>query len=242
MTGLAVRTWGSGSRRALLVHGITSSAETMWELGEFLASCGWTAVAVDLPGHGDSGPVDSYAFPEVAEAVLSAVGDGFDVYCGHSLGGAVGTVLLARHPAVARRALLIDPALYFPGSRDGSLVDDLVRDKALGVDDVARANPRWHPRTVETRVRSTQQASVEAVRGFVEQNDPWDVRAEAREVTAPVHVLVASSGSTVPSSLADELAAANPLWTFETVPDTTHSIHRDRPGVVQAGLLAEGSG
>ena len=34
--------WGTGRRRALLLPGITSSAATMWEIGEGLAGAGWT--------------------------------------------------------------------------------------------------------------------------------------------------------------------------------------------------------
>jgi pimeloyl-ACP methyl ester carboxylesterase len=101
---------GSGPR-ALLVHGITSSAATMWELGSGLAEAGWSATAVDLPGHGGSGPAASYAFGDVADAIHAEFGGGYDLYVGHSLGGAVGTVLLARHPDTGHSVHRDQPAL-----------------------------------------------------------------------------------------------------------------------------------
>jgi pimeloyl-ACP methyl ester carboxylesterase len=228
---------GSGPR-ALLVHGITSSAATMWELGTGLADAGWSVTAVDLPGHGGSGPAPSYAFADVADALHAEFGGGYDLYVGHSLGGAVGTVLLARHPDVARRAVLIDPALLASDSRLAQIPTDLEADKALGVAEVAAANPRWHPRTVEARVEATRAADVEAVRCWLTDNSPWDVTAAAARVRVPVSVLVASADSALAPALAEQLPAANPHWSFETIPDTTHSVHRDDPAAVLERLLA----
>lgn len=238
---LATRQWGPvndpRAPRALLVHGITSSSATMWELGEGLAAAGWAVTAVDLPGHGGSGPADSYRFADVAEALHDQFGDGLDLYVGHSLGGAVGTALLARHPGTARRAVLIDPALLVGDGRVAHIPAQLVADKARTAVDVAAAQPHWHPRTVEARMDATAAADVDAVRSWLADNRPWDVTAAAGEVQIPVLVLVATDDSAVAPLLLDALPAANPNWTFETVPDTTHSIHRDRPALVLARLL-----
>lgn len=228
---------GTGAPRALLVHGITSSAATMWELGEGLAAAGWSATAVDLPGHGASGPADSYRFADVADVLFAAVGGGLDLYVGHSLGGAIGTQLLARHPGVAARAVLIDPALLAPADRVAGIPAALEADKALTAADVAAAQPHWHPRTVQARVEATAAADVAAVRGWLADNAPWDVTAAAVQVSVPVLVLVAGSDSALAPGLAERLPAANPRWSFETVPGTTHSIHRDRPDVVLDRLL-----
>lgn len=220
--------------RALLLHGITSSAATMWEIGEGLAAAGWSATAVDLPGHGDSGPDGSYRFSDLADRIVAQLGDGWDLVVAHSLGGAVATELLARHPAFASRALLIDPALVADTALAEGLLAELERDQREQTEEtVAAANPHWHPRTVTERVRSTQATDAVAARGYADQNRPWDVRPQAREVQVPVHVLVPTSGAVVTRALIDELSTSTePQWTFETVPDTTHSVHRDRPQVV----------
>ncbi len=234
---LATTEWGPvddpQAPRALLVHGITSSAATMWELGEGLAAAGWAVTAVDLPGHGGSGPAASYRFADVADLIAAQVGTGFELYVGHSLGGAVGTVLLARHPQLARRAVLIDPALVAPADRVAGIPAQLAKDKgSLDAGAVAAANPRWHPRTVQARVEATRAADVDAVQAWLTDNQPWDVRPEAAQVTVPVHVLVASHDAAVAPFLVEELPAANPHWSFETVPDSGHSVHRDQPELV----------
>ncbi len=218
--------------RALLVHGITSSAETMWELGEGLAGVGWAVTAVDLPGHGASAAIESYRFIDVADAIARQLGTGFDLYVGHSLGGAIGTVLLARHRQTAHRAILIDPALLVTDDQVADIPTELIADKALGAEEVVAQNPRWHPRTVQARIRATEAADVDAVSGFLEHNPSWNVSAEAAQVTVPVLVLVATDGSAVAPNLVTALPAANAHWRFETVPDSTHSLHREHPALV----------
>jgi len=237
--------WGTGDAvRALLLPGITSSAATMWELGEGLAAAGWSAVAVDLPGHGGSGPAGSYRFPDVAEVLAAQLGAGWDLVVGHSLGGAIATVLLASHPSFAARALLVDPALFVPDDMVDGLVPELQYDQAeQTAATVAAAHPHWHPRTVAERVRSTRTTDVAAVGGYATQNRPWDVRGQARAVHVPVHVLVPTDEAVTTGSIVTELSTATrPPWTFETVPDTTHSVHRDRPALVVDRALRPADG
>lgn len=59
-------------------------------------------VALDFRGHGRSAAAPSYAFDDYAAdvvAVLDALGWGAAVLVGHSLGGYVGALTAARHPA-----------------------------------------------------------------------------------------------------------------------------------------------
>ena len=49
-------TWGDpGDRPLVLIHGITASARIWWRVGPALAASGRHVVAVDLPGHGQTG-------------------------------------------------------------------------------------------------------------------------------------------------------------------------------------------
>jgi pimeloyl-ACP methyl ester carboxylesterase len=241
VTRLHTEHWGheGAAGRALLLPGITSSAATMWEVAEGLAAAGWSAVAVDLPGHGGTGPAGSYRFADVADLVAAQLGGGWDLVVGHSLGGAVATVLLAAHPSVATRALLVDPALVVSDDAADELVRQLERDRVDQTEaSVAAAHPHWHPRTVTERVRSTRGTDVTAVAGFAAQNRPWDVRDRAREVPVPVHVLVPTEDAVVTAGLVEELSAGTRApWTFQTVAGTGHSMHRDRPAVVVARAL-----
>ena len=57
---LATTTWGDGHRRALFLHGISSNAAGWWRLGPDLAALGFTVVAPDLRGHGETGRAADY--------------------------------------------------------------------------------------------------------------------------------------------------------------------------------------
>jgi pimeloyl-ACP methyl ester carboxylesterase len=190
-------------------------------------------VALDLPGHGRSGPAGSYRFADIVDVLAAQFGKGWDLVVGHSLGGAIATVLLASDPSFAARALLVDPALLVPDAVAEGLVPELEQDQAEQTEAmVAAAHPHWHPRTVTERVRSTQSTDVRAVAGYVTQNRPWDVRDQARAVAVPVHVLVPIDAALLTDDVVTELSTSTPWWTAETVPDATHSLHRDQPALV----------
>src|SRR6266480_1130428 len=75
---------------ALLAHGLHGSKETLFRLGEALATAGFVCFAVDLPGHGASArsfsrPGSALTLTEVAREIGP-----IDVFIGHSLGAGAG--------------------------------------------------------------------------------------------------------------------------------------------------------
>ena len=104
---------GGGDPPLLLVHGWTCD------------SCDWSAqidelaerhrvIAVDLRGHGRSSAGDGYELSTLAAdlaALLELLETGPVVAIGHSLGGAVVTVLAVEHPAHVRAVVGVDPAI-----------------------------------------------------------------------------------------------------------------------------------
>ncbi|GLY29635.1 alpha/beta hydrolase [Kineosporia sp. NBRC 101731] len=105
---LAVKEWGSGSRRALLIHGATSTKEWMTPLAEVLVDRGYRVLAPDLRGHGDSPRGDHYALQALADDVVETIGEPVELAIGHSLGGKV--LPGAVRDLKVERALYLDPA------------------------------------------------------------------------------------------------------------------------------------
>ena len=101
------RSWGGAERRALLLHGSTSSSATWWRIGPALAEAGWRVKAPDLPSHGASPRADKSLTPEVAaEWVAAELADRpIDLVVGHSFGAAVALALLDRGPAIGHLVL-----------------------------------------------------------------------------------------------------------------------------------------
>jgi pimeloyl-ACP methyl ester carboxylesterase len=86
----------------VLLHGLTFDRGMWAPLLNVLE--GRRAVALDLPGHGESPVRDSYDLREVADVLheaVTAAGMHTPVLVGHSIGGVLATVYAASHPARA---------------------------------------------------------------------------------------------------------------------------------------------
>lgn len=227
--------WPTASRRALLVHGLGSSAALMWRLGVALADAGWHATAVDMRGHGDAPRASDYTVGAYATDLAATLpsGDGaWDAVIGHSLGGAASTVAAASAPAWTRRLVLIDPAIRVEG-RDAGIVRRS-QERAFAdprVDVVQAEHPHWHPQDHELKVDAVLRTSRWAVEQTSVQNRPWDVREAAARLSVPTHVIGADPAvySIFTGALADEVVSGNAAITMSVVTGAGHSLHRDKP-------------
>lgn len=229
--------WGdpTSDHRALLVHGLGSSAALMWRVGTALADAGWHATAVDLRGHGDAPRALDYSVAAyAADLVATAPDDGgpWDAVVGHSLGAAASTAAAASAPEWTRRLLLLDPAILVDG-RDAAIVrrsqERAFADNRIQL--VQQEHPHWHPQDWELKVDAVHRTSAWAVEQTSQQNTPWDVTADAARLSVPTHVI--ASDPTVYSIFTGDVAAAvlasNPLITMSVVEGAGHSLHRDKP-------------
>lgn len=104
--------WRRGDIRVLALHGWLDNAHSFLPLSEHLD--GLDLVAIDFPGHGLSAPrpdgvryhFDDYSFDVLA--VLDALGWDRANLLGHSLGGAVSTLVAAAAPERVRSMALIE--------------------------------------------------------------------------------------------------------------------------------------
>jgi carboxylesterase len=111
---------GDHDRAALLVHGFNDTPQSMAYLAQRLHGVGWSVCAPRLPGHGVSLP--RMARESRYAAWMTAVEHTYQqlcathhtvVVCGQSMGGALATLLAARHHEIASLVLLA-PYLRMP--------------------------------------------------------------------------------------------------------------------------------
>jgi pimeloyl-ACP methyl ester carboxylesterase len=113
---------GQGSP-VLLVHDLFASHD-VWDLILPRLATRLRAIALDLPGFGDSEkpPPRRFlygltAFAEALVDVAAALGLGRMAVCGHGLGAAVALTTAATHPHLVERLILIAPPVY-PSRQD----------------------------------------------------------------------------------------------------------------------------
>ncbi|GAA4959187.1 hypothetical protein GCM10023205_22560 [Yinghuangia aomiensis] len=104
---LRVREWGTGTRHALLVHGLFSDSHTWHRLGPALADRGYHVLAPDLRGHGES-PRGRYSPFDWAMDLVDTLPKHADLAIGHSLGGLV--LGMSAELLAPRTAVYLDPA------------------------------------------------------------------------------------------------------------------------------------
>ncbi len=223
---LATTVWGSGLRRALLLHGLTSAASTWWRVGPSLAELGFTVVAPDLRAHGKSPKGDSVSIDSYRDDVR-LLGGGWDLVVGHSLGGAIAAAVVAADPGFTKRLVLEDPAI------DSQVTAEFIADspepmRHPTIAAVAAENPDWHERDVELKVEALLACGPDIVERTMADATPWNLWSEM--LAAPVPTLIFAAdvemGTLVSAEREKEAGSAASLDVIR-VSGAGHSIHRD---------------
>ncbi|WP_458041155.1 MULTISPECIES: alpha/beta fold hydrolase [Bacteria] len=164
---LSALRWGAERPRVTFLHGAGLNAHT-WDTT--ILALGIPALAIDLPGHGDSSWRDDADYhprtiaPDIA-AALKAWTDAPQVLVGQSLGGIVSAAVAAAHPEFVQSLIIVDvtPGIdpgegpevlreFFSGPTDYATRDELVdRAMAFGLGGDRRATERGV--YLNTRVR-----------------------------------------------------------------------------------------
>lgn len=223
--------------RALLVHGLQSSAAGWWQVESWLADAGWEVETRNLLGHGGRGPASDYSFAAYADD-LDDDHRSWDLVVAHSLGGAIATVIAARRPGWAARLVLVDPALVVPDAESAELIRDLELEQLTDAEALRAAHPLWHPDDIAAKVFSLSGVDTNATRGTVTDNQPWDLRGEVARLSVPTLLLTGDPAVYTMDSpeLVAELVAANPALEYRTIEGAGHSPHRDQPEATRAAL------
>jgi pimeloyl-ACP methyl ester carboxylesterase len=109
---IAVYSWANGKRRILLVHGWAGKAAQFFALIAVLRDHGFTVIAFDAPGHGNSSGVyaSGPAFARAARMVAERHGP-FHGVVAHSL-GAAGTVIALVQGLEVQHAVFLAPVAF----------------------------------------------------------------------------------------------------------------------------------
>ena len=179
----ATYAWGDPADAPLvLVHGVTSNAETFWRIAPAIAAAGRHVVAVDLPGHGRTGHWQGrHRFAETAADLAAYLQAARFVrpdlaVLGHSWGGLVVAALPAAGVRPGRLILLDPPALPVE-AMELMTRDPLERPYAKLPDALAAiraAGPGWPDGDIRAKALGLTQFDVACVLAVLLENGDWD--------------------------------------------------------------------
>jgi pimeloyl-ACP methyl ester carboxylesterase len=238
---LAVEESGSGEP-LVLVHGIATDRH-IWDLVVPILAASRRVLTLDLPGFGESQPVDEgFDLEAVAERIARGLAGrglrGPIDLAGHSLGGGIALTLAALRPRLIRRLILVAPAGMRPfpapvsrllaSSADAALS---ARRKAVSLTEVpwgrrlllamtaadgAGLPPALARQMVEAS--STSQRTEAALATITSS----DLRPVLAGVAAPLGVIWGEADRTVPLRALDEVTKARPDAKVIRLPGAGH--------------------
>jgi pimeloyl-ACP methyl ester carboxylesterase len=219
VSSLRTTTWGTGERVAVLLHGMMGSAQQYHRVGPALADRGYRAVAVDLPGHGNSPPARS-DLAAWAAAVTAVVPKHPALAIGQSLGGAV---LAAAVPKLQpARAVYVDiPLTATPGpprTADELTAKFTTAQAGRTTEALRISKPAWSETDREVEATAAQQFDIATAVAL----ELGDNQHQAPTADTPSLVIHADPSRYVSATRAAELVAES--FTVRAIPGADHTI------------------
>lgn len=244
--------WGrADDPPVLLVHGVTSNAGIWWRVGPAIAAAGLHVVAVDMPGHGNTGgAARSHVFLDTARELTGFIrAAGLDrpglAVVGHSWGGMVTAHLPAAGLAPSTLVLLDPPVLTLerlraltesPTERDYATLDE-------AIEAVRRTNPDWSERDVEAKAQALTEFDPQLVLDVLLKNGSWDGgmaalrHPEATGVDAWLIRGEWATGGFIPESRVARIEAQLGAGRVITIEGAPHSPQRTHPAATVLAIL-----
>ena len=229
----------------LLIHGAGVSARS-WSLQLENLGHALQVLAIDLPGHGESDPIDKAtleAYAEAARSLLDALGSGPVVVAGHSLGGAVAQVLGAHHPEAVKGLVLLSTCVKLPET-DGRLQSfyrylpaPIRKVLFLWVAKKILFSPSASRQAVLLGMKEILTCRPETTLRDVAAAQTMDLQKVAEKLHVPTLILCGDRDKLTPLALSDQLNELIPGSRLVIVKGAGHMLPLEAPGRVNQELL-----
>ena len=240
--------WGAEQSElpcALLLHGVTSSAQSWVRVGPALANR-YRVYALDMRGHGDSIKPSKGAYSlrhtaDDAAAFIDILGLECPLLMGHSWGGATAMVLASgaesQGPVPSfSHVILEDPAYNFglSGSEERALfyAKDIGRPTDELRVEITADNPGWTEVDVEGKIEALHKVTREAVISvFAEAGEEGDLLPLLAHIAAPTLLMRADSslGTTLDEAAWEQAKRYLPANSRAVqINGASHNIHRSK--------------
>lgn len=254
MNTLAHETQGSGDDVVVLLHGI-GGGRSVWGDGgsattQALAAIGCRAVAVDLPGYGDSvgfGPPSLVAMVDGVVALIVSLAPRRCAIVGHSMGGMVAQELLATTSGLAQAVVLACTSAAFGkpgGDWQARFVSERLAplDAGHGMAAVARqlvpamVSPRGDGAALPQAVAVMSRVPEPTYRAALQAIVAFDRREALAHLGVPALCLAAADDRTAPPDVMQRMAQRIPGSEYVCLPDAGHIANLEQPAAFNAAV------
>jgi pimeloyl-ACP methyl ester carboxylesterase len=229
----------------LLLHGITSSAQSWVRVGPALADR-YRVYALDMRGHGDSIKPSQGAYSlrhtaDDAAAFITVMGLKHPVLIGHSWGGATAIVLASggssqKHVPEFAQVILEDPAHTFGRGNLEERTAFYTRDIGRPADvlrlEITASSPGWTAPDIEGKIDALQKVTREAVVSvFAEASQAGELLPQLAGIAAPTLLIRADAdlGTTLNDADWEQAKQYLPAHSRAVQVDgATHNVHRSK--------------
>ena len=230
---------------ALLLHGITSSAQSWVRVGPALANR-YRVYALDMRGHGDSIKPSRRAYSlrhtaDDAVAFIEILGLERPMLVGHSWGGATAMVLASgagsQKPAPPfSHVILEDPAHNFgrgdAEERAALYTNEIGRPAHELRAEITANSPGWTEADIEGKIDALHKVTREAVISvFSEAGEEGDLLPLLTKISAPTLLIRAdaSLGTTLDNAAWEQAKQYLPMHSHAVqINGATHNVHRSK--------------
>lgn len=230
----------------LLIHGSGVSAR-YWinQLRGLAASA--RVLAVDLPGHGESEPMQAASVEDYAGAVasaLDALGAGSVVAAGHSLGGAIAIALAVRRPDSVRGLVLLSSCAKMPDT-DGvgervlaALPGPLRKLVFFSMAKKLLFAPGASGQAVSLGMHELRACRAESILKDLRAAKSMDLTEPAARLDLPALILCGSRDRVTPPALSERLAKLIARSRLRIIEGAGHMLLLEAPDRVNEEILA----
>lgn len=199
-------------------------------------------LAVDQPGHGRSGGLDSLGSVEGMGAFVAHLMDRLElrrtVLFGHSLGGAVALWVAMKHRERVRALVLCGTGLRFPGSDESiALMKKVSQGKARRPFDRSAFAADASREVMGAAFAESLKTDPRATYGDLLAARAWNPGTDLEELSVPALVLRGEDEDAALAAQVEALAAVLPAARSQVIENAGHMAPLEQPAVV-AGAVA----
>jgi pimeloyl-ACP methyl ester carboxylesterase len=226
----------------VLTHG--AGGNLMHWPGELRRLSGHVVVALDLPGHGRSGPAtppcldltrspeDIGLYAQTAGRFARKLGLGKFVLAGHSMGGAVAQELALREPETIAGLVLVATGARLSVARE--LLSELEGDHESAVRTLVSWSQGAHPDPNTTRVylHRLREVDVGVLRNDYAACNGWDRTGEVGRISVPALIIHGDADRLLPLEYGVDLQRRLEMARLVVVPSAGHMVMLEQPALV----------